>query len=125
MAARGAEKTGVRFRLVQAFLLGLALAFFGGCPVAHDKYETSRSCDENQDCTKNEVCAAWDAGTDGGWPRKLCYETVSLTYCEFPDAGVSYWCFEPGMNCVYRRDDAGAFGCEPSNRNLRSLEGAP
>ena len=98
-------------RWLLLWLAGM-VAVLAGCPAAHPNYDTSRKCDETRDCTENEVCARWDAGTDGGFAHKLCYNRDEVVLCEFPDAHV-YYCFEPNLTCLYREGDAGAPGCAP------------
>jgi hypothetical protein len=91
----------------------VAVVSLAGCPAAHDNYNTSsRACYLDRDCTGDERCVAPDAGADGGRTDKLCYNVDDLTLCEFPDAGVSYYCFQGGMTCLHESAPE-RFGCTP------------
>ena len=88
-------------------LLGLlGTVFFGaGCPLAHDDYDTGRSCHYDLDCPADEVCATPDASiTEDGGRRaeSLCYAKADLVPCFPDDAGVAaYYCFSADQHCVH------------------------
>jgi len=96
----------LRTEAIARLLAAGVVVFLAGCPLAHDKVDLGRSCDQDRDCPADEVCAAPDASVrvDGGRAAEsLCYPRSALVPCFVDDAGVAaFYCFSSDQRCLHQ-----------------------